>query len=153
MIQAKLFFDEMTRLCKRFGMAPESWLLEEYYEYLSDNLTDADFAQACKISRAEDTYFPSAKQLLEKVSQSMQSLAEQEWRKILNGCARNELPEQISAAAVLALDAVGGFDQVGRADISRDLPGLHSLFLRSYVLHARKINQSVRALVEGSSHE
>ena len=83
-INLDLFSARWANMTTRFGLNPDDQVFAMYYEELSQRLTDEQFAIAAKRVILEETFFPSAKTLWEKVIVSPDESAAIHWANILD---------------------------------------------------------------------
>lgn len=121
-----------TLLHERFGNKASDAILAIYYKFLRDKLTDQEWAIAVERVVLEESFFPSAKTLIEKVKPSDQSLAATAWETIIAAAKNGQRPE-LDPNAECALLRIGGRMAIEYSPEDK-LPFLKKDFTREYAL-------------------
>lgn len=121
-----------TLLHERFGNKVSENILAIYYKFLRDKLTDHEWAIAVERSILEETFFPSAKLLVEKVKPSDQDLAAAAWEQIIAAAKSGKRPT-LDPNAECALLRIGGRTAIESSPEDK-LPFLKKDFVREYSL-------------------
>jgi hypothetical protein len=121
-----------TLLHERFGNKASDSILAIYFKFLRDKLTDQEWAIAVERSILEESFFPSAKLLIEKVKPSDQSLAASAWETII-ASAKQGQPPDLDPNAECALLRIGGRTAIESSPEDK-LPFLKKDFAREYSL-------------------
>lgn len=135
MIDALTFANKMTLLLGRFGREMSEVVQAEYYRHLKDRMTSEEFIQAAERVFFEDEFFPTPKQLLEKVKPDARSQAVMDWDELWEAIARNR-PENLSEIGRKALRSVGGRSVVGYTNLDK-IPWVKKDFLEAYEIYAK----------------
>ena len=121
-----------TLLHERFGNTVSENILAIYFKFLRDKLTDQEWAIAVERSILDESLFPSAKLLIEKVKPSDQSLAATAWEAIIAAAKQGKKPS-LDPNAECALLRIGGRTAI-EASPEDKLPFLKKDFVREYSL-------------------
>jgi hypothetical protein len=116
----------------RFSNNCNQEIMGIYYKFLRDKLTDQEWAIAVERSILEESFFPSAKLLIEKVKPSDQSLAATAWETII-AAAKNGKKPTLDPNAECALLRIGGRTAI-EASPEDKLPFLKKDFTHEYSL-------------------
>jgi hypothetical protein len=121
-----------TLLHERFGNKASDSILAIYFKFLRNKLTDQEWAIAVERSILEESFFPSAKLLIEKVKPSDQSLAATAWETIIAAAKQGQRPD-LDPNAECALLRIGGRTAIESSPEDK-LPFLKKDFVREYSL-------------------
>lgn len=119
-------------LKSRFSNNCNQQIMGIYYKFLRDQLTDQEWAIAVERSILEESFFPSAKILVEKVKASPQDLSTSAWETILSAAKQGKKPD-LDPTALLALKRIGGRTAIETAT-EDSLPYLKKDFVREFSL-------------------
>jgi hypothetical protein len=116
----------------RFSNNCNQEIMGIYYKFLRDKLNNDEWAIAVERSILEESFFPSAKLLIEKVKPSDQSLAASAWETII-AAAKNGKKPTLDPNAECALLRIGGRTAI-EASPEDKLPFLKKDFTHEYSL-------------------
>jgi hypothetical protein len=123
MIDLDQFNSWFAMLMDRFGRTMGAPAIQEYYQYLSQHLNTEQWVQAARaVFHSSDHYFPSSERLLAAAGQSGEQQAILEWTLICQhpyDYAHPSYPEGLSAAAIAALNALGGMRFLHHAELEQ----------------------------------
>jgi hypothetical protein len=116
----------------RFSNNCNQEIMGIYYKFLRDKLTDQEWAIAVERSILEESFFPSAKLLIEKVKPSDHDLSASAWEKIIAAAKSGKRPD-LDPNAECALLRIGGRTAIESSPEDK-LPFLKKDFAREYSL-------------------
>jgi len=116
----------------RFSNNCNQEIMGIYYKFLRDKLNDQEWAIAVERSILEESFFPSAKLLIEKVKPSDQDLSATAWETII-AAAKQGQPPDLDPNAECALLRIGGRTAIESSPEDK-LPFLKKDFAREYSL-------------------
>jgi hypothetical protein len=126
----------------RFSSQCSKEIMGIYYKFLRSQLSDEQWAIAVEKTILEDSFFPSAKTLLEKVKPSDIDLSASAWEAIIAAAKQGKKPT-LDPNAECALLRIGGRTAI-EASTEDKLPFLKKDFTREYSLViAQQIRESL----------
>jgi hypothetical protein len=118
LITPELFTDNIKLIHARFNQVYDLGVAKSYYSILSEDLNDELFERACRRVLEEDRFFPSPKQIREKVLPSPQQIAEADWKQLVEAAHAATVPA-LTKASLEAVRSLGGFRSF--ADATQEL--------------------------------
>lgn len=130
MIDPAVFSAEFAKLSAFFNRELNPQILPTQYKLLSEQLTTAEFIQACE-KALYGKFFPSIGELVDSVHGTIEERAEREWQ---------DIDTPFSVVGLKALNAIGGWwyvkNQCTQPAIAR------KDFIESYCRHAKGASRS-----------
>ena len=141
-------------LNKRFKNDCDAEIMDIYFQELKNKLSAEEFAIAVKRCILEETFFPSAKIILEKVIEKPETLAASEWDKVLNLLPNYAIAQSTNSRFTLlncgglhentlpVLISIGGWKALSEGT-EKDLIFLRKAFLNSFESKADSLNRQL----------
>lgn len=80
MINKVLFSTEITKLAKWFAKSIEEENLKMLYEILSEELSDREFEEACRLAVRHEKFFPAPQDFIDRIKGGLTQRALIEWK-------------------------------------------------------------------------
>lgn len=145
-IDRTTFIREFSMFLDHHGKKMNELIVQRYLEFLDQHLTTDEFVQACKFIILEDQFFPTARRIVDVVKGNAKDHAASDWQALLRLVQTGSSDiSDLSAPAVAAMKAAGGWRAVAYAEGDYQLEQLRKRFLAA---HQTQTTQPARPQLE-----